>query len=189
MALANTVSGYIAAFIALGGWFAVNYQKQSDLFERQAEFEKYKTTEEAKLRERELVIEKERLRLSGRLKEVEDANGRISEREGEVEKKFSSLREQQGTLAQVAQSLSPLVQRSQEEAQIRRLMEEFSALGVDLHAPPPCDEGEALKRYNHAKALLPQIASRANAAGVYEKYRGFIQSNSRTIFLSREQCR
>jgi hypothetical protein len=80
-------------------------------------------------------------------------------------------------IAQVVDAISPAVQRTIEESNIKRLMEEFSLLGVNLRKPPPCSDALAVGKYARAKAILSQISTRARALGLYNKYLSFLADN------------
>lgn len=188
-AILKNISGFIAAFIALGGWSTINYQKQSDLLEKLTEFEKYKTEENAKLRDKELALDKEKIRLEAITKQIEDTKVQLATAEGQTESKLRLVSEKEQRVAQIAQLVAPMAQKAQEESQIKRLMDEFSSLGVNLQARTPCDNAEALSKFNRALAIMSQISNLSKSAGVYEKYKGFIWSNSRMVHSTDDDCR
>lgn len=174
----KSISGFILAIIALGGWSVFNYQKQSELFDKQAEFEQYKTVESEKLRAKELALDKEKLRLESFEKQAEDMKTKSSATEETAVIKLRLAAEKEQQAVQAMQLISPNVQQAKEDIQIRQLTEKFSTMGVNLNSSPPCNDPNALTKFNQAKVTMSQIRSRARTAGLLKKYAEFIQSNS-----------
>lgn len=183
--VAKNISGYIVAFIVLGSWSGVNYQKQSELFDKLAEFEKYKTVESAKIRDKDLALDKEKLRLESFGKQVEDMKTKSSATEETAVIKLRLAAEKEQQAVQAMQLISPSVQQAQEDIQIRQLMDKFSSLGVNLSYLPPCNDSNAQTKFNQAKATMSQIINQARTAGLLKKYADFIQSNvSSSVFVA-----
>lgn len=186
--LMPSIGGYIAAFIALGGWSALNWQSHSDMNSKVTEFERYKTTEEGKLRERELSLEKQRISLDAIKKEFESNNTKLITEQSKLTTLSSSVLEREVHVVEAAQVVGKVALAAKEDAELNSLASQVSQLGVNLREKPPCDPDE-LRRYNQGKTLISQISSRARAAGLSSKFDGFVQSNSRKMFSFEEKCK
>lgn len=68
------------------------------------------------------------------------------------------------------------------EDKIKKLMSEFTALGVDLNTALRCDDTEGLAKYNQAKSKYYEIYTLAEAYGLKEKFGSFLFHNGQMSF-------
>lgn len=186
--LIPSVGGLLAAFIVLGSWSAVNWKSQSDWSSRVVEFERYKTVEEGKLREKELSLEKQKIELDAAKKELETNGNKLIVEQSKLTNLTSSIREREIQVLQAAQTVGAEAQIAREQAELNSLTSQVAQLGVNLKGDAPCDPSE-LRRYNQGKALIDQIVTRARAAGLWSKYSGFVASNTANVISLDHKCK
>lgn len=177
----DNLPSFILAFIVLGGWSAINIRQQYGFSDKVSEFEKYKASEIAKLSAQELLIEKERVRLDAQAKGLNELSDKAAALANDAENKLNFVNKQE-------QRQTSIALRIQEESEIKSLIAAFSKLGINLNAAPAC-KPEEISKYNQAVSLMSQITGRVTAAGVYAKYRDFIETNRRQIYFSDSYCK
>lgn len=64
------------------------------------------------------------------------------------------------------------------EDKIKKLMSEFTALGVNLNTALRCDDKDGLTKFNQAKSKYYEIYTLAEAYGLQEKFSTFLFKNS-----------
>lgn len=152
------------------------------------EFERYKTVEEGKLREKELSLEKRQVALDTAKKEFETNNSKLIVEQSKLTNLTSSIREREVQVQQAAEAVGAETRIAREQVELNLLTNQIAQLGVNLRGNAPCDPTE-LRRYNQGKAMIDQIIARARAAGLWSKYSGFVASNTQTSFSLDHQCK
>lgn len=178
----DNVPSFILAFIVLGGWSTINIQQQFNLSDKSSEFEKYKGNETAKLRDQELNLNKERIRLDAQGKQLDELGAKAFAAANDAESKLSLVYLKERNLTSIALQV-------QEENEIKSLIKEFSELGVNLNTQFGCGKLEEKTKYNRALSLMSQITGRIKEAGVYKKYKDFINTNERRFISYDYECK
>lgn len=156
--LTKHIAAIFVVVIALGSSFAYNIHWARELNARELEL---KTAE---------------MKLNVTMEKASDATLELENIQKETKSLQEEIRQKQLRLATLEATLSDRAEQITDETEIKRIMSEVSNLGVDLSGSPPCGNPELLSKYFRGKALLHEIAQRALAAQVYDKYKGFINS-------------
>jgi hypothetical protein len=182
-----SIGGYIAAFIVLGGWSAANLRHMSDLSDKEAAFQQYKTIEEGKLRERELQLNKQKLELETRSKDLTKSENEIALQRQTLLSQATAVQGREEQLLKASHAVGAAEQLAKEKTDLNALMNKVAELGADLRNAMPCDL-EGRRKYIQAKTLVKQIETRATAAGLYDQYERFIRANTHFTLSSDEDC-
>lgn len=84
---------------------------------------------------------------------------------------------------QLAQSSVSQAQKTKDaEEKIQKMMSEFSEMGVNLNDALPCEDADALKRFNKAKTKYDEIQTLAEASRLSSRYSNFFLSNGRRMY-------
>lgn len=187
--ISASVGGVIVAFISLGGWAAFNWNASMDLTKKMSEFEQQKVAQERLLMQKELGLEKMKLELESLKKQLDAQRSKQEVSESELKKGVDAIKDKENVLAIAAQQVSSNTLVAKELSELNALATSISQLGVNLSDAPPCDDQDALRRYNQGRTAIRQLTSRAKASGLYLKFESFINANSRTVYFSGEDCR
>lgn len=146
---------------------------QKTYFEERNAFEKYRAAANIELTERKAEIEKREFVVG----QLEMTN---TQRQVDVAKKTNEL-------AHTELALSDLQRTKDAEEKLQKLMSEFSALGVDLNNAVPCDNQEAQRRFDAAKAKYYEAYSLAEAYRLTKRFEMFFFHNGQSHFPSCEK--
>lgn len=134
------------------------------------EFEKEKAIASIEQAKRELELQKREFLLGRAETDLTKNQLDIATREKDILESAQELKTSQ-------QLLSKEQQLANADDRIQKIIYEFSELGVNLGSNYRCLDGEALRRYNSAKAKFFQIYSLVKANSLEAKYIDFIKVN------------
>lgn len=187
--ISASVGGLIVAFISLGSWAAFNWKESMDLTKKVSEFEQRKVAQERLLMQKELGLEKMKLELDSLKKQLDAQRSKQEVSEIELKKGVDAIKDRENVLAIATQQVSSNALAAKELSELNALATSISQLGVDLSGAPPCEDQDALRRYNHGRTAILQLTSRATASGFYPRFQSFIHANSRMVISSGDDCR
>lgn len=171
----RNVIGFILALILMGGWAKANYKLSLDIVNKRAEFEKYKSEETYKLKERELQI-------STTISQINIVIMDLKKKAIEADSKMVDALNKESIAIDALNKYQPYIVQKQEDEEIKTLIKQFSELKVDLNIQPSCSDIDWVNRYNQAKIVISDIAGRVHSAGLDAKYSSFLRSNYPTTY-------
>ena len=149
-------------------------ERGKQLAVEQQAFNKEKLASEIALSERKAELDKREFIVQQREKDYQEQLANLQKREAEHSEASAKLKQEQAAVSKAQIDKAARVD-------IERRMTEFSAYGVNLRHRPPCDNGDAQARYNAAEAKYWEIATLANAYGLKDPYKTFLNSNATMV--------
>jgi len=129
------------------------------------------------LLERKAELDKREYILQQLEKETNNQSATLQQRAIEYGDAYSKLQQ-----AQLIVGHEQRVKSAEED--IKRLMSEFSRLGVNLNDPLKCNDQAWMAKYNAAKAKYSEIYTTAEAFGLKNRFNTFLFQNGQNHFSS-----
>lgn len=182
----NNFKSFVIAIFILAGWASFNANKSYEYLEKLEKFQDFKMNEMEKLSKRELKIKEDELRLQASINGTERKIQEAETLKRQAESLMEEAHQKQSQLAEAENSVSQKKQQLSDEADIKRLMSEVSALGVNLRAAPPCENPDLMAQYSRGVSLIREISQRVRSANLSSQYQAYISSNS--LWISSDDC-
>jgi len=171
----------ICATAGLGGGF---YK----LYDSYVAFDQHKDDQTQRLEERSKKLDSRELDLAKAEAQLVQSQQQLSKEQAVAQEAVSQANQRSKAASAIMTELSPEVRQANAETEIKKLMSEYAALGIDAGDQEPCD-AEAKKRYYQAKAIRAQMVSIAQANGLYEKYVIYLDSGVHTFSFDADRCK
>ncbi|SRR5579883_1904109 len=115
------------------------------------------------LRDRDTILTKRELNVQSRENDLQQREKAVSVAAAAVQQERESLARQRTQIEEAGERVSGQARQAKVEDQLAQMMNDFSALGIDLDKLPACDDAEEIKRYRSAKAKMDAIEALARA--------------------------
>lgn len=153
----------IFALLLLGGGWTMIVRESNAL-----------TAKQEDVNRQALNNEKESLELRNRENALAQKEHDIAALQAALQAKLAAADQKERTFEAEVARISPQTNLANQRAKIESLEHEYTTLGVNVAAEPPCGDKDRMDKYNRGRALLDEIVTRAESIHEYSSVQGFL---------------
>lgn len=151
------------------------YADRQALESDRSSFALYKSDTESKLSARSAALDVREFTVTQRESANQLLTDQLNRRASEYNDAFARLKE-------YGEKVSVARVQHEAEMQLRQMMSDFTAMGVNLNTSIMCRDQAAETRYNIAATKMSEALALAEAYGLYQSYQEFFFRNAKTSY-------